>query len=293
MSKTREYRTINENYLKAYMGESFEKVNKRFLLIAAIFGPLYLLYKKIYTICFISFFLIVTAFCINKNISLIIIILIHIIIGLKINKIYVVHSLRKIEEILMQNKNQPEEKIIEICKEKGKPLPIILIIAGIAIVLMICFITITEYKKNNNDTEKKEIKDKIQNLSYVLPSNYSLNTYQKNYHRYLYIDKENNCEITLYYEKYTNNYLDIKDYIMKNTYLGKDDVLQEIKEITINNQTFQSTKILSDNYNRKLLFTIYDNNIYTIEYSKNNIYNNDLCEKELNNFIKLLKFNEE
>lgn len=115
--------------IKKYMGKNYALyTTTKFNPLAALFGSIYLIYRKIYS-CGILMYMIgvilLTFFIYNSMIigiasTAVILLLLHILIGSKFNKLYLNHSYNKIKQIEnIYNANRDEFVLVK-CKQYGR-----------------------------------------------------------------------------------------------------------------------------------------------------------------------------
>lgn len=257
---------MKEKYRKAYLGNKV-LINNQFSIIGLIFGPLLLLYRKMFipSILLLSLTSIVAYY--NIKLAVLVEIIIHIIVGFKYNTMYSHHINKKIDEIIISNSEKEEKEIIEICKKKGKPFTPIIFFISIIIIGSIILIPLMI----NNNKKTPIGKQSLNNLDYAIPNNYHYGKYQSDsYHHYYHIDKKNNCEITI---TKSNK----KEKALLNT-------SETIKEISINNNKW----FYENNNNTDTYLIEHNNTIYKIIYI---IKKDNTCTKEKEEFLSSLNFN--
>lgn len=118
----------SKELLKAYIGKNYEKITtKKFNFAGAIFGALYMFYRKMFGYAIIVFLIINTIIPtvilnVTKNslLSFVIYILINIIIvGIFVNNIYVKFANQKINKIKSKNPSKNIDELKSICTNKG------------------------------------------------------------------------------------------------------------------------------------------------------------------------------
>lgn len=291
--------TSDEDYIKAYIGQSYENVKQeKFSLAAFIMGPFYLLINKIYTPATLFLLLTIGIYSYDQDLSYMFYIIISAYIGLKGTSMYLQHATRKVEEIKIGNPDKSSTELLELCKKNGKNTHIIAIIIVTAIILMINTLSYKYIREmfTNSYNEKIEEENivtttyKTKDMSYELYPNFTTTAITNNYTSYQYKDENNNCHITIMVDKFEPIYKTIDDYINRNIYIN--DSYQSIDDLNqkLNGIDFKTKRIITNNNERLLLFTVYNNNIYYIEYSEVNNYNNKYCEQSIEKFTKTVFF---
>lgn len=111
--------------IKNYMGKDYAVFTKdKFNIKAALFGSLYLLYRKMYLglLLFVIVVASITFFISNLaivGIIALVVVVIHIVIGKKFNKIYLNRSYKKIKEIGKRYNSNQDDFILNKSKELG------------------------------------------------------------------------------------------------------------------------------------------------------------------------------
>jgi len=294
--------TSDEDYIRKYIGASYDVVKKeKFSIVAFIFGPFYLLVKKVYALAILILLITIAIYSYDSNISYIFYSIISTYIGLKGTSIYLQQATRKVEEIKISNPDKSSTEILEICEKEGnskKEITIILI-AIITICTVYTFnILNTKIISNQNEiiNDKEIIEEttayRTKNISYELYTNINTTAQTSNYIKHEYKDKNNSCHIIIIVDKFIPIYKNIDEYIEKNIYINKYSDSIEDNNQSINNINFRVKTIKTQSNNRTLLFATNKDEIYQIEYSENNSFNNNLCRKNIEKFMETISFNE-
>lgn len=287
--------TSDEDYIKNYVGTNYEIIKKEnFSLPGFIFGPLYLIYRKMwsYTLLFLIFISIV--YYIDPNITSAFYIITCFFLGFKINSIYMQYASRKVDEIKISNPDKSSTEMLEICKKKGGTFNVSLIVFLVILTLLTFTIAYQEYDYKENYVEEKETipQDTIYNMNYEIFKDFKTErNYANNYRNYKYEDDNNNCNITISAETYTSTYTSIEDYIVRNLYINSQDMTRGIETVNRNGYNWKYLGIISNDYNRELYYIKDNTYIYTIELSEKSYYNNTICKNEMINLIDSISFN--
>lgn len=293
--------TSDEDYIKTYIGPTYETVKKEaFYILAFILGPFYLLIKKIYAPAFLFILLIIGIYLYDQDISYIFYIIVSVYIGFKGNSMYIQHATRKVEEIKIGNPDKSSTELLEICKQSGKPNQLIIITLVFSLIFINSVYLLYKSEENTNTSiqnGQEEITETVsyttKNMRYELYPNFTTTAMTYNYTKYEYKDDNNYCHITILVDRYSPIYKSIDEYIENNVYIEQNyNSIADIGKY-INGQKFKIKRIESNNTNRLLLFTLNNNNIYNIEYSQNNNYKNTYCEKTIEKFIDTIYFEQE
>ncbi len=296
-SKTNNFKiTSDEDYIKNYIGNNYEKIKKEgFSLCGFIFGPLYLVYRKIWSYLLLFIIIIIAVYYVDITMIPAIYAILSLFIGLKVNNIYMTYATRKVDEIKISNPDKSSTEIYEICGKKGRTINILLLILLISIVIPLTAAIFSEYEaKNKKEENPKYIEsssiDSVRKLNYDISNDFKLEkNYSNLYKNYKYSNENNNCTITI-----DSNYLynkTINEYISENLYINPTDIKSNIESKTINNNNYEYLEIESNTYKRKIYYTKDTNYIYTIELSEKKQFENNICEKELDNIIDSIIIN--
>lgn len=146
---TKEQRNFDAKLLINYIGKNNKKFfNNKFSFTAFFFGGLYLIYRKMYVLGILIYFIetfITQFFFNNEMLSTIITILIlieRIFLGFVINKKYLDIAYNNCMKIQEKNFIRPDEEIVSSCKENGGTNLFLVIVLAIMILL-------TTYSLNN------------------------------------------------------------------------------------------------------------------------------------------------
>lgn len=294
------YSNSDEDYKKAYIGKNYEKIKEgKFSIPAFIFGGYYFLYRKLwlYAIILIIFNLAITFFV--EDYSSIIIIITYILVGMKFNSIYLKKVDQNIEKIKQQNLDKTSNELLNICRKKGGVSVASVVITFVALFTIgfiigftyaiseitdnVDFPTIDNYKQNTNDSS-------IEELSFKIPEGFEARSYNtESYKNYTYDTTNDYCTIRIEYNTYTSLYETAEEYLKSHTYTNQNDIVSDITEKNINNNTWSHLEITSDSTKEYKYTTIYNDTIYSIEYQ---IYSDDTktCSTKYEALINSLKF---
>ena len=222
-------------------------------ILTLLFGPFYLLYKKIYTPAIITLILyIATSIYLSFELNIIIKILINIFLSIKYK---------------------------DTKKEHIKPyILIIVIIIYLLIVRVINIDRFNNYNKTDNSIDK---------MSYKIPYNIKEYDSSKNNKYYVLDNKiKGKCFITISSNN-SNMYSNPEEYISDSLKFETNYKKSNIKNEKINNITW-TKQILKNNKSIKELYvTKYDNTIYEIKFESTN--SNNICNKYKKKLLKTIK----
>ena len=262
-----------EDYLKAYIGENYQNIRKkRFSIVTLIFGPFYLIYKKIYIPGIILLGVLGMAYYYNSEVGLFLTIVLNLFLGYKFNTIYYEHAKKKIDEIKIRNPNKSKEELLDICKQKGKPLMVLVIFIAFIFMIVCCMIPFLLKKEEVIEDSIKE--SKIHDLSYKIPEGFQSGTYlSKDYLTYHYQKDDNHCIIHIKVLTKTNMNQYIKSYYNQDS--------NTLPKETINNWNWRR---IQNDYIIEINNLVYDVNYESIKDSN--------CDNLKQEFISSLDFPE-
>ena len=156
-----------EKYLNAYIGPNAEKFSyKIFSFPGLLFSSLYVFYRKMYLLGFISLVIqLALALFVNPYVALVI----NIIIFLFFNSLYTSHAKRKIEKTIHSSGSKETGYIINVCSEKGgvnKGVALFIFILEIAIIILsFIFLPVSKFY----DGIKEQINEYSSEIDIELP----------------------------------------------------------------------------------------------------------------------------
>ena len=223
-------------------------------ILTLLFGPFYLLYKKLYSPAIITLILyLATSIYLTFELNIIIKLIINIYLSIKYYKTL---------------KNSKDNINIYI--------PILVLVLYIIIIMLINI----QGKDNYNKTDNH-----INNMTYTIPDNIKEYKSSKN-HKYFILNDYNkgNCIITISSNN-SNMYSIPEEYISDSQKFVSNYKKSKIKKITINNNTW-TKQSLKNNMSYIELYVIMDENIiYEIKFESSNS-KKDLCDSSKNKLLK-------
>lgn len=127
----------NLDLLQFFIGDNYNKITtKPFSFAGAIFGGLYFIYRKMYLVGIVLYILQCFLLYLNLNIYIAISIslIMMILMGIFVNKIYLNYAKKRVNKIILENPGRTQNDLSMICIKKGGK-------NGIFKVLLIAFIT--------------------------------------------------------------------------------------------------------------------------------------------------------
>lgn len=287
-----EVRVTEEDLVKAYVGNQYEKiVNNNFSFPTFFFSIFYTLYRKMwfYSLLWFLFYCIV-GIIFDKYTSILIFIFVNALVAVNFSNLYLRLVKMRVHKIEQNNGGMSNKEIIDLCKKKGNTSILVLIIVLFIMLCLVCFIisfllfseifSKTEIQQNNLHTNL---------LQYDIPSGFSsVSEYSNNYQRFSYMSSTDYCAFNVKLKKnYQNKSLD--DYFKSSIYSSLEDKVSDITSKNINGTNWNLVSISNNKSTKYYLATIKNRDIYEIEYS---IYQDDTkyCSKNYEKFINSLNF---
>ena len=292
----------NDNLLKVFIGKNYDKITtKGFNVAGFFFSMFYMFYRKMLLYGFLCILIELGLGLVFKNYYLGLIL--NILIGLFVNKIYIIYANKKINKIKDENQGKTPQEIENICMNKGGTSGLYLflgIIIELFVLLLMIFVLIPlslinqiQGTVNNLDlnldtgndiiientspdefngtliySSEVKIKDKF---TINVPNAFQDNSYDFSYD-YSYNAKTNDdgkiftsCGVKLNaVEGFSSSYILING--MHNFHINNNSTSTDIENITINNIMWSSIKIENDIGKHYYYATDKDNLVYLLEY---------------------------
>lgn len=244
-----------EYYIKAYIGENYEKIiNSKYSIPTLLFGGLYFFYRKLW-IYGIAWIIIASLFEFQAPILLIV----NAIFATKFKEFYLHQVDKNVQFIKNNNTDKSSTEIIEICKKQGEPIkkikPASIIVIFAFTILMFSIFSLA-YKSDYNDVEldTNDIQYEtysLNNLEYTIDTNEFYEVTSTNNFRE-YNTNDNSCQFTIrtfpYNKTYLSNYKYSTDKVINN-YTWKQIYNYYKYFITTHDNSFYEVKIISEDIN--------------------------------------------
>ena len=281
----------DSDYVKAYIGNNYEKIkNLIFSLPCFFLGPLYLFYRKLYSVSFIwlIFLIIFISSPILYFISAIIM-------ATSFKSIYFSHITKKITTIEKTYQGLDYETIKDKCQKIGGTSLIIptIIISIILMIIIVSIIVIVDNINNKFNTTRvnilKENKNySINNLSYTIPKGFTINYSEDNkYHSYRNYYNDNTCDINLRVTLNADYYENELDYINSMIQININDEISPISTVSINSTEWTYVTVKSEYSTQTTYVVKKNNNLYKLETSSGN-EDITICQQEFDKVINSL-----
>lgn len=276
-SKAKEQISSEEDYVKAFIGNDYDRIKKSSFSIATLlFGGFYLFYRKMWTYGFLWLIL-----AMMTGFSSGLIIIMNFILAINFSKIYIAYAKNQVQNIKNTNQNKSSTEILEECRKKGG---ISSSVPGITITLVIIialFATVySSYKVFSNiETENNTDINHIEDLYYTIPTDFE-NEYNGEYIKTFSNVDDSSCYIKL---GVTYQYNTINEYFINevNNYYPLTT--------TINNQDWYYSKKIENLTIKNHYATTYEDTLYYVESSTN--YENTSCNEKIQSITESLNFN--
>ena len=187
---------------RAYVGPEYDNIiNSKFSFLTFLLGPIYLMYRKLYLIAIISFFVGWGDMGI----------IINLVFAFLFTNLYSNQVKKKVQEIKVKNPDATHEQLCEIARKKGGTNIAAAILMGLFyLFIIIIFTLIIVYLFVQNDYYGNTINTNdisIDSLIITIPEEYNETNITDNYKEYR---RENNCFITIRMSE-NNAYSDSRD----------------------------------------------------------------------------------
>lgn len=275
----------DDEFLKSYIGKNYNSIKKENISIPAIlFGPFYLLYRKMWLNALIVF--LISSILISYTTTEVFILLqmiIEIYLGLKLNSIIIQNASRNIEKIKMSNPDKSDKDILKICQKSGNTNITSVLISILIILALIYPYIVINYKNETTYTKKIAHLDR---MIYEVPTNNNISKYNNDtYHYYSYKDKNSFCSFNLLINSQTNFYKTTEEYLNKQTNYQSTERRKVKKDDT--EWTILNTK--NNNLRETYYITKRNNKFYILE--SRNYTDTNKCNNIENNLFNSISFN--
>lgn len=269
----------DNDYIRNYIGTDWNQ--NQFSIPAAIFGPFYLIYRKMHKEAFILIIVYITTYLYTKDtVGIIIRLLLNILTACIINRYYYKQAKKQTELVQKKNEDKEEKEVLQLCRKKGGTNSPKIIIIIFMIYLFIIATTSLEYKTKNIQQTTLQNNEMIYKVS---PST----IIKTNHNNYQHLVDEG-CYITVTNTK-TNK--TTKEYLLENkeyytNYSMNEIIEKQVSDITWNQLYMENKENIQEIYVSKINETIYE---IDFRYSKE-----QECSKKINDIldnIKIIKNN--
>lgn len=203
--------TSDEDYKNAFIGINQNFVKSGFSIFAAIFGPFYCLYRKLWTEGIILLIIYIASYrYLSDNVGMLLRITLNIILAFKFNHLYANEVEKRVQTIKRENQDSTSQEILEACKQKGGTVK-----AGVLFFFVIIYFTCitillvyndvkTEIETTKNIEKQTETQidynsnyGQVYQLTYQTPKETEKRSTSANYKHYSYTNENGKCYITI------------------------------------------------------------------------------------------------
>lgn len=299
--------TSDDSYRLAFIGPNKESIIKSsFSVPALLFGPLYLIYRKMIGIgLLIEIIILILQASFGSDTATALQIFIHVILAFKFRTMYLNFVNKKVKQIRDNNQNKTSTEIAYECSQKGKTASVKTILKYIIIFYFLSLFATAYYEVDQKSVE--DIYDVTNTPTYntnMNKSKYTIGSYgfKSSYDDLITVTDSSNVYINLEYSpSNTEKCLFSVERIYSNdsayTYLSNQKQnypsynISTIRSNVFNDNTWYYMHFY--NYNGQIEFTIYamkdytDKEIYTFTVLPYNLNScNDIAQNMMNNFEK-------
>lgn len=280
----------DDKYIKAYIGNRYNIIKKmKFSFPALIFGPWYLIYRKVWGYAIAAIIISLAAeFLLETDLADVINIIINIYFACKFKEIYMKQAEDQVESIKQQNLDKSTSELLDVCRKKGgastRGIAAIIIIGVLSAVAIFAYFTMQSinttplpnaelYPTNSN------LLGKVGELNYDIPTSFTETYSSENYQRVDY----SNCSITVEKRVPYGFYSDAENYLNTLT-----DQSSGINTINYNGHDWKYKQLFQNNYYQNVYAYKYNETLYLITLNNTNYYS---CNTHYDKLLQTLKFN--
>lgn len=301
------YNNVNDTFLiDSYIGKNADKITTRgFSVPAFIFGPYYLLYRKMYKVAVIWILILIIINVVSFLLNNILITRIlgalvtaaHAAVGAKFKDIYVDFVTKKVKEIKEKNPSASANDLSKICMQKGGTtiLPIVLItlfymiLYTIIIFISALVISTIPYSQIENYQSNTNVKEqKVEDLKFTIPSetvtNKTINGIKGKYY-----DDQGSCTFTVTADETNDKTID--EYLQNDPNYDEKTMTSSALNEKINNYpwVYYYNFSTQGSYYEIVHLTIYNGKVYKLK-SRIISSESELCTSMTNQISSSLKF---
>ncbi|MBQ3511002.1 MAG: zinc ribbon domain-containing protein [Bacilli bacterium] len=295
----------DDKYVKAYIGQNYQSIKKmKFSFPSLIFGPWYLLYRKVWGYAIGIFIIsIAAAILLSSDIADIINTFINVFLAFKFQSIYMKQAEENVEQIKQQNLDKTTNELLDICRKKGgtssKAPAIIILIAVILIPIIAMYVYTNDSVdvENENNTEiVEEVDEENNEFTYTLPQGFIKAYGSGFYNRFEYqVNNSIKCNLTIDKTTLIRNYPDEKTYLEKKMNIVANTTNKPIPvmSLNLNGKDWKYMNLETPQRSETMYAYKTDKEIYVIktyDYKINN-QSNTICKTKYNEFLNSVKIN--
>lgn len=295
----------DDKYVKAYIGQNYQNIKKmKFSFPALIFGPWYLLYRKVWGYAIAIIIISIAAqFLLPSDLKDFVNIIMNIFLACKFQSIYMKQAEDKVEQIKQQNLDKTTNELLDICRKKGgtsTKAPAIIIISALILIPIIAMYVYTndtvDVENENNNEIVEEVEEENNEFTYTLPQGFIKAYGSGFYNRFEYqVNNSIKCNLTVDKTTLIRNYPDEKTYLEKKMNIVANTTNQPIPvmSLNLNGKNWKYMNIETPQRSETMYAYKTDKEIYVIktyDYKINN-QTNTICKTKYNEFLNSVKIN--
>lgn len=295
----------DDKYVKAYIGQNYQSIKKmKFSFPSLIFGPWYLLYRKVWGYAIGIFIIsIAAAILLSSDIADVINTFINVFLAFKFQSIYMKQAEENVEQIKQQNLDKTTNELLDICRKKGgtssKAPAIIILIAVILIPIIAMYVYTNDSVdvENENNTEiVEEVEEENNEFTYTLPQGFTKAYGSGFYNRFEYqVNNSIKCNLTIDKTTLIRNYPDEKTYLEKKMNIVANTTNKPIPvmSLNLNGKDWKYMNLETPQRSETMYAYKTDKEIYVIKTYDYKINNqpNTICKTKYNEFLNSVKIN--
>lgn len=282
-------------YLKAYVGENYEKIkNTRFSLPTFFLGAYYLLYRKLW-LCGILYIIInfFATIYIDTDYGVIISLALNLFFSFKFASLYLAKANNSIDKIKQQSLDKTNQEILALCRKKGGTSIAAPIIMGLILTFMffiILFAALTDEITNElKNNYHEQFTNEMYDLSYELPSQVISIYNSEDYQKLIYNNDDlTTCKYYISANDHLTTYKTEELYLSSSLFITEDDQEKlQIIPVVINETPWKCLTIEHSEDSQTECAVIYNEKLYsikTIQY-KYNGRKNPMCTTKYNELL--------
>ena len=295
----------DDKYVKAYIGQNYQSIKRmKFSFPALIFGPWYLLYRKVWGYAIAIIIISIAAqFLLTSDLKDFVNIIMNIFVACKFQSIYMKQAEDKVEQIKQQNLDKTTNELLDICRKKGgtsTKAPAIIIISSLILIPIIAMYVYTndtvDVENENNNEVVEEVEEENNDFTYNLPQGFIKAYGSGFYNRFEYqVNNSIKCNLTVDKTTLIRNYPDEKTYLEKKMNIVANTTNQPIPvmSLNLNGKNWKYMNIETPQRSETMYAYKTDKEIYVIktyDYKINN-QTNTICKTKYNEFLNSVKIN--
>ena len=295
----------DDKYVKAYIGQNYQSIKKmKFSFPALIFGPWYLLYRKVWGYAIAIIIISIAAqFLLTSDLKDFVNIIMNIFVACKFQSIYMKQAEDKVEQIKQQNLDKTTNELLDICRKKGgtsTKAPAIIIISALILIPIIAMYVYTndtvDVENENNNEIVEEVEEENNEFTYTIPQGFIKAYGSGFYNRFEYqVNNSIKCNLTVDKTTLIRNYPDEKTYLEKKMNIVANATNQPIPvmSLNLNGKNWKYMNIETPQRSETMYAYKTDKEIYVIktyDYKINN-QTNTICKTKYNEFLNSVKIN--